>query len=106
MAEKEFTLNELESFVGDSVFDFIADKFDKRCREHSFKTEHQYESYGDTEVEVAQFVDEDDETEFREETEKEFDVDSIIKELAEDSYFKESIKDLINHVVWKRNLEV
>lgn len=103
---KEFTLNELESFVGDSAFDLIADKFKKRCQEHSFKTEHQYESYGDTEVEVAQFIDEDDETKFREETEQEFDVDSILKELAKDDHFRESIKDLIDYVVWKRPLEV
>ena len=104
--EKEFTLQELEEFIGDAVHDFVADKFRKRCQEHSFKTEHQYEDYGDTEVEVAQFIDEEDETEFREETEKEFDVDSILEELCQDESFRESIKDMIDHIVWKRPLDI
>ena len=104
--KKEFTVQELQEFVGDAAFDVIAGEFDERCRNSSFKTEHQYESCGDTEVEVAQFVDEDDEVKFREETENEFDVDSVIDKLKEDSNFRECLQDLIKKVVWERPLEV
>ena len=103
---KEFTLQELQEFVGDCASDLIESEFDERCRDKSFKTERVYGPYGDMEVEVAQFVDEDDEVEFREDTEKEFDVDVIIEKLKEDDHFRESIRDLIKKIVWERPLEV
>ena len=103
---KEFTLQELQEFVGDAVFDVVAHEFDERCRNESFKTIHQYEDYGDTSMEVAQFIDDDDEVKFREEIEKEFDVDTIIEKLKEDDNFRECVQDLIKKIVWERPLEV
>jgi len=106
MNKKEHTIVEHEEFVGEAVSDLIIHKFKERCQDHSFKTEYVTTPYGDTDVEVAQFVDEDDETKFREETEQEFTVDSIINELSKDAHFRDAIKDMIEHVVWKKELEV
>ena len=99
---KEFTLRELQEFVGDSAFDLIAHEFDERCGDHTFKTIHQYEDYGDTSVEVAQYIGDDEEIEVREEIESKLDVDTVIDMLKEDAHFRESIQDLINKVVWDR----
>jgi len=104
--KREFTQVELEEFIGEAVSDYIIHKFKEACNDHSFKTEYVTGPYGDTEVEVAQFIDEDDEVKFREDLEKEWDVDSIIQELAEDEHFKESINDMIQHVIWNKELEV
>lgn len=103
---KEFTLQELQSFVGDAAFDVIAGEFDERCRDKTFKIEHQYEDYGDTSMEVAQYIGDDEEVEFREDTEKELDVDTIIEKLKEDDNFRECVQDLIKKIVWERPLEV
>ena len=103
---KEFTLQELQEFVGDAVFDVIASEFDGLCRDKTFKIEHQYEDYGDTSIEVAQYIGDDDEVEFREDTEKELDVDTIIEKLKEDNNFRECVQDLIKKIVWERPLEV
>ena len=106
MTKKEFTLDELESFVGDSAYDVIAHEFDERTNQHSFKTIHQQEDYGDTSMEVAQYIGDDEDTEVREDIEKELDVDTVIEMLKEDSHFRESIQDLINKVVWDRPLNI
>lgn len=102
MTKKEFTLDELESFVGDSAHDLIAHEFDEKCGGHTFKTIHQYEDYGDTSIEVAQYIGDDEETKVREDIEKELDVDTVIEMLKKDAHFRESIQDLINKVVWDR----
>ena len=103
---KEFTLQQLEEFVGDTVSDLIESEFDKRCGDHTFKTIHQYEDYGDTSIEVAQYIGDDEEIEVREDIEKELDVDTVIDMLKEDAHFRESIQDLINKVVWDRPLNI
>lgn len=100
--------NELQDKIDDvgcAIYDSIAYEFDKATREHAFKTEHQYESYGDTEVEVAQFVDEDSETEFREEMEKNLNVDEAIEILKADSNFRDCLKELLDKIVWERPLD-
>lgn len=102
MTEKEFTLNELESFVGDAAHDLIAHEFDERCGDHTFKTIHQYEDYGDTSMEVAQYIGDDEEIEVREDIESQLDVDTVIEMLKEDDYFRDTIKKLIDKVVWDR----
>lgn len=106
MTKKEFTLNELESFVGDAAHDLIAHEFDTRCKDKQFKIIHQYEDYGDTSIEVAQYIGDDEEVEAREDIEKDLDVDTVIDMLKEDNYFRETIQDLINKVVWDRPLDI
>lgn len=91
--------------VGDAIYDSITYEFDKATREHAFKTEHQYESYGDTEMEVAQFIDEDSETEFREEMENDLNVDEAIEILKADSNFRDCLKELLDKIVWERPLD-
>lgn len=102
----EKKLQEIINYVGDAVHDVVAEKFDERCDDHSFKTEHVYGPYGDTEVEVCQFQDEDDELRFRENTEKELTVEYIINELKENDYFKECLQDMIEYVSWNRQLKL
>lgn len=104
MTNKNDLQNKIE-YLGDAAFDALAFEFDKATREHAFKTEHQYESYGDTEIEVAQFIDEDSETEFREEMENELDVDAAIEILKADSNFRDCLKELLDKIVWERPLD-
>ena len=104
--KKEPTLKDFIEYVGDATHDVVAEKFDERCEDNSFKTEHVYGPYGDTEVEVAQFLDDDSEADFREESSKELTVDYIINELKENDYFRECLQDMINYVVWNRQLKL
>lgn len=103
---KEFTLNQLEEFVGDCAHDVIAHEFDERTHKHQFKTIHQYEDYGDTSIEVAQYIGDDEEVEVREDIEKDLDVDTVIEMLRNDAHFRESIQDLIKKVVYERPLNI
>lgn len=101
--------NELENaidYVGDSAYDLICGEFDEEADRHSFKTIRDYAPYGNTEVEVCQFVDEDDDIEFREDLEKELDVDTVIDKLKQDQHFRESIQDMIHYVIWNREVEI
>ena len=101
--------NKLENmidYVGDSAYDLICGEFDEQVKNTSFRTERDYAPYGDTEVEVCRYTNEEDEMEFREEMEKDMDVDYIIDKLKEDKHFRESIQDMINDVVWNRDLDV
>lgn len=102
----KYELQQTIKDIGDAIYDSITYEFDKATREHEFKTEHQYESYGDTEVEVAQFIDEDSELEFREDMEKELDVDAAIKILKEDDNFRDCLKELLNKIVFERPLDI
>ena len=106
MTKKEFTLNQLEEFVGDCAHDVIAHEFDERVSDHQFKTIHQYEDYGDTSIEVAQYIGDDEEIEVREDIEKDLDIDTVIEMLRNDAHFRESIQDLIEKVVWERPLNI
>lgn len=103
---KEPTLNQLEEYIGDAVHDCVAHAFDEKVRDTSFKTMRDYAPYGDTEVEVCQYVSDEDDEKFREEYEKELDFDTVVGMLKEDDYFKETIMDLVKHVVWNRTLDV
>lgn len=103
---KEFTLNQLEEFVGDCAHDVIAHEFDTRVSDHQFKIIHQYEDYGDTSIEVAQYIGDDEEVEVREDIEKDLDVDTVIEMLRNDAHFRESIQDIINKVVWDRPFNI
>lgn len=102
----EKKLQEIINYVGDATHEVVAEKFDERCDDHSFKTEHVYGPYGDTEVEVCQFIDEEDETNFREESSKELTVDYIINELKENDYFRECLQDMIDYVCANRDLKL
>ena len=107
MTEK--TENKIENmidYVGDSAYDFICGEFDEWAKSHSFKTIRDYAPYGDTEVEVCKHIDEDDDEKFRENLEKEMDVDTIIDKLKEDKNFREAVSDMIKYVVWNREVEV
>ena len=102
-------MNKLENiidYVGDSAYDLICDTFDEQVKNTSFRTERDYAPYGDTEVEVCRYVTDEDDERFREEMEKDMTVDYIIDKLKEDKHFRESIQDMINEVVWNRELEV
>jgi len=103
---KEFTLNQLEEFLGDCAFDVIAHEFDERVSDHQFKTIHQYEDYGDTSIEVAQYIGDDEEVEVREDIEKDLDVDTVVEMLRNDAHFRESLQDLIEKVVYERPLNI
>ncbi len=102
----EKKLQEIINYVGDATHDVVAEKFDERCEDNSFKTEHVYGPYGDTEVEVAQFLDDDSEADFREESSKELTVDYIINELKENDYFRECLQDMIDYVCFNRDLKL
>lgn len=102
-------MNKLENmidYVGDSAHDLICSLFDEQAKNTSFRTERDYAPYGDTEVEVCCYTNEDDDERFREEMEKDMTVDYIIDKLKEDKDFRESIQDMIKEVVWNRELEV
>ena len=101
--------NELEKiidYIGDSANDVVTDIFNEQAKNTSFRTERDYAPYGDTEVEVCRYTNEEDEERFREEMEKDMDVDYIIDKLKDDKHFRESIQDLIKYVVWNTDLEV
>lgn len=107
MTEKrENKIENMIDYVGDSAYDLICGEFDDCANEHSFKTIRDYAPYGDTEVEVCQFIDEDDEIEFRENIEDYLNVDTVIEKLAKDKAFRDSIKDMIDYVKWNRDIEV
>lgn len=101
---KEPTLNQLEEYIGDAVHDCVAHEFDEKVKDTSFKTMSDYAPYGDTEVEVCQYVSDEDEEKFREDCENEFTFEAVMNKLKEDSYFKETVMDLVKHIVWNRGL--
>ena len=106
MNKKEHTIVEHEEFVGEAVSDMVIAIFKDYVDQHSFHTMRDYAPYGDTEVEVCQYISDEEEEEFRENVEKEMTVDSIINELSKDAHFRDAIKDMIKHVVWHKELEV
>ena len=107
MTEKrENKIENMIDYVGDSAYDLICGEFDECVKDHSFKTIRDYAPYGDTEVEVCQFIDEDDEVEFRENLEDYMDVDTVIDKLKQDKHFRDSIQDMIDYVKWNRDIEV
>jgi len=106
MTKQENKIENMIDYVGDSAYDLICGEFDEQVKGHSFKTQRDYAPYGDTEVEVCQYITDEDDEKFRNETEKELDVDTIIDKLKEDKHFRESIQDMIKYVVWNREVEV
>ena len=106
MTKQENKIENLIDYVGDSAYDLICGEFDEQVKDHSFETQRDYAPYGDTEVEVCQYITDEDDEEFREETEKELDVDTIIEKLKEDKHFREAVSDMIKYVVWNREVEV
>lgn len=102
----ENKLEDLIDDVGDGVYDTTCEIFDEYVKEHTFKTHRDYAPYGDTEVEVCQYVTDEDQEEFREETEKEITVDDVIDKLKQDPYFRSSIEDMIQYVCWNRDIDV
>ena len=103
---KENKIENLIDYVGDSAYDLICGEFDEWADQHTFKTIRDYAPYGDTEVEVCQYTTDEDQCEFRENLEKELDVDTIIEKLKQDKHFRESIQDMISYVTWNRDVEV
>lgn len=106
MTKQENKIETLIDYVGDSAYDLICGEFDEYANNHTFETMRDYAPYGDTEVEVCQYITDEDDEEFREETEKELDVDTIIDKLKEDKHFREAVSDMIKYVVWNREVEV
>ena len=106
MTKQENKIEDLIDYVGDSAYDLICGEFDEQARCHEFKTMRDYAPYGDTEVEVCQYITDEDDEAFREDAELEMDVDSIIDKLKDDKNFREAVSDMIKYVVWNRDLEV
>ena len=104
--KKENILQDIIYCVGDTAHDVIASEFDNSVRDTSFKTMSDYAPYGDTEVEVCQYITDEDEEEFRENWEKEMTIDAVINLLKDDEYFRGAIKDMVEHIAWNRTLEV
>lgn len=88
MAEKK--LQDLISYIGDSIYDFIGSEFDKSAR-----------SYFDSE----KLTDETDE-DFRERFEDEYSFNTWIEMLKNDKSFKEDFEALVKYVAWNRDTEV
>lgn len=106
MTKQENKIENMIDYVGDSAYDLICGEFDNYAKDHTFETMRDYAPYGDTEVEVCKYVSDEDDEAFREEAEKELDVDTIIDKLKEDKHFREAVSDMIKYVVWNREVEV
>lgn len=106
MTKQENKIEDLIDYVGDNAYDLICGEFDEWADQQTFKTQRDYAPYGDTEVEVCEYVDEEDDEKFRENLEKEMDVDTIIDKLKEDKNFRDAVSDMIKYVVWNREVEV
>lgn len=106
MTKQENKIENMIDYVGDSAYDLICGEFDDYANEHTFETMRDYAPYGDTEVEVCRYTTDEEQCEFREEAEKEIDVDTIIDKLKQDKHFRESIQDMISYVTWNRDVEV
>ena len=104
--ERENKVEDLIDYVGDSAYDLICGEFDEQAKDRSFKTQRDYAPYGDTEVEVCRYITDEDDEAFREETEKELDVYTIIDNLKQDPHFREAVSDMIKYIVWNREVEV
>lgn len=106
MKKRENELEKLISYIGDSVHEVITNDFDEEVDRTSFKTMRDYAPYGNTEVEVCQYVCEEDMEEFRENYEKDTSVDYIIEKLKEDKDFRDCVTELIKYIAWNREMEV
>lgn len=102
----ENKIENLIDYVGDSAYDLICGEFDEYANNHTFETMRDYAPYGDTEVEVCRYHTDEEEEDFRERVWDELDVDTIIEKLKTDKHFREAIFDMVQYVVWNREVEV
>lgn len=96
--ENELELNIKD--IGDTVYDAIADEFDKEYE--NVKSNKEYAPYGDTQVCVGEYIDEDDNTRIREKFKLDYDFDTVMDLLKDNEYFKRAILDMVEYVAWNR----
>lgn len=96
--ENELELNIKD--IGDTVYDAIAEEFDKVYEDVNVNDE--YAPYGDTQVISGRFVDEDDDTRIRENFERDYDFDAVMDLLKDNPYFKRAILDMVEYIAWNR----
>jgi len=95
--------NELQLYikdVGDSIHDAIAEEFDKAYEE--VETNKEYAPYGNTQVCVGEFIDEDSDCRIRERFEENMTFDEVIDLLKNDPYFKRNVMDLVKYIAENR----
>lgn len=96
--ENELQLNIQD--VGDSIFDAIANKFDKEYE--NVKSNKEYAPYGDTQAIVGDYIDEEDDTRIRKRFEEEMDYEEVLKLIKDNPYVERAIIDLVKYIARNR----